>query len=224
MTRILIVDDEPAILRLLSGVLERGGYRVEVAGTAKDAMAALERGGADAMLLDLGLPDRDGMEMIAAVRARHQFPVIVITARPDTAEKIAALDLGADDYVTKPFDADELLARLRSALRRAGSSASKSDLSFGPVMLDAARHQVTCRGQPVALTPREFAVLQTLMEAGGRLCTHAALLERVWGKAHTGDVDYLRVVIRALRLKLETDPARPALIRNEPAIGYRLMD
>ena len=224
MTRILVVDDEPAILRLLSGVLERGGYRVESAGTAKDAMAALERGGADAMLLDLGLPDRDGMEMIAAVRARYQFPVIVITARHDTAEKITALDLGADDYVTKPFDADELLARLRSALRRAGSSASKAELSFGPVTLDAARHQVTCRGEPVALTPREFAVLQTLMEAGGRLCTHAALLERVWGKAHIGDIDYLRVVIRALRLKLETDPARPALIRNEPAIGYRLVD
>jgi len=223
MTCILVVDDEPAIRRLLSGVLQRGGYQVDLAGNSAEALGAVTRGGVDAMLLDLGLPDRDGLEVIAAVRAKSDLPIIVVTARDDTAEKIAALDLGADDYVTKPFDADELLARLRSALRRARSSAAPgAQLNFGAIMLDPARHEVACRGEPVALTPREFAVLEALMKAGGRILTHSALLEQVWGKAHVGDVDYLRVVIRALRLKLEIDPSQPALIRNEPGIGYRL--
>lgn len=223
MTHILIVDDEAAIRRLLSGILQRGGYRAELAGSATEALAVVARGGTDAMLLDLGLPDRDGLEVIAAVRAKSGLPIIVVTARDDTAEKIAALDLGADDYVTKPFDADELLARLRSALRRAGATgAPDAALSFGPVLLDPARHEVRCDGRPVVLTPREFAVLEALMKAGGRIVTHAALLEQVWGRAHIADVDYLRVVIRALRLKLEIDPSQPALIRNEPGIGYRL--
>lgn len=223
MTNILVVDDEPAIRRLLSGVLQRGGYQVQLAGNAAEVLVALARGGVDAMLLDLGLPDRDGLEVIAAVRSKSDLPIIVVTARDDTAEKITALDLGADDYVTKPLDADELLARLRSALRRAGSSvAPDTALSFGAVVLDPARHEVTCRDEPVALTPREFALLEALMKAGGRILTHSALLEQVWGKAHIGDVDYLRVVIRALRLKLEIDPSQPALIRNEPGIGYRL--
>ncbi len=223
MTRILVVDDEAAIRRLLSGILQRGGYRVELAASANEALTATARGGIDAMLLDLGLPDRDGLEVISAVRAKGALPIIVVTARDDTAEKIAALDLGADDYVTKPFDADELLARLRSALRRTGqSTAPDAALSFGAVVLDPARHEVTCRGASVALTPREFAVLEALMKAGGRIVTHAALLEQVWGKAHVGDVEYLRVVVRALRLKIEEDPSQPRLIRNEPGIGYRL--
>lgn len=225
MTRILVVDDEPAIRRLLSGILQRGGYRVELAGTAAEALAALTPGRIDAMLLDLGLPDRDGLEVIAAVRAKNMLPIIVVTARDDTPEKIAALDLGADDYVTKPFDADELLARLRSALRRAGAAgASDVPVRFGPILIDPARHEVACRGERVVLTPREFAVLHVLVQAGGRIVTHAALLEQVWGKTHIGDVDYLRVAIRGLRLKLEVDPAQPALIRNEPGIGYRLID
>lgn len=224
MSRILIVDDEQAIRRLLKAMVARDGHETELAEDARAAIAAVERGGIDAVLLDLGLPDRDGLEVISTLRARHGLPIIVVTARDDTAEKIAALDLGADDYVTKPFDGDELLARLRSALRRAGRP-DKADAprSFGPLVLDTSRHEVTCRGIPVALTPREFAVVQALVEAGGRILTHASLLEQVWGKAHREDVDYLRVVIRALRLKLEIDPAQPALIRNEPGIGYRLV-
>ena len=224
MSRILIVDDEPAIRRLLESIVARGGHEAVLAETGRQAIAAVAAGQADAVLLDLGLPDLDGLEVIGAIRARHALPIIVVTAREATSEKIAALDLGADDYVTKPFDADELLARLRSALRRSGSAGAEDKvLAFGPVTLDAARHSVTCRGQPVTLTPREFAVLQALMEAGGRVLTHRALLERVWGKAHGEDVDYLRVVVRALRLKLEEDPSQPSFIRNEPAIGYRLI-
>jgi two-component system KDP operon response regulator KdpE len=225
MSRILVVDDEPAIRRLLSSMLTRGGYEAEPIENGRGAIHAVEQGGYDAMLLDLGLPDKDGLEVIAAIRARHSLPIIVVTARDDINEKIAALDLGADDYVTKPFDSDELLARLRSALRRAGGPIkTDAPLSFGPVQLDPARHEVTRNGDLVALTPREFAVLQALIEAGGRILTHAALLERVWGKAHLNDIDYLRVVIRALRLKLEADPSQPMLIRNEPGIGYRLHD
>lgn len=226
MSQILIVDDEPAILRLLVAILLRGGHEAIAARDGRGALDAIGRGGIDAVLLDLGLPDRDGLEIIPLLRARGPQPILVVTARDDTAEKIAALDLGADDYVTKPFDGDELLARLRSALRRAGragqNDGSDAPLVLGPLRIDIARHETLCRGKPVQLTPREFAVLVTLAEAGGRIVTHATLLERVWGKAHVGDVDYLRVVVRALRLKLEEDPTRPALIRNEPGIGYRL--
>ncbi|KPL68582.1 Fis family transcriptional regulator [Erythrobacter sp. SG61-1L] len=225
MSRILVVDDEPAIQRLLQAVLERGGHAVLPATNARDAAALLGRGGIDAVLLDLGLPDRDGIELVGAIRAGSAIPIIVLTARSETSEKIAALDLGADDYVTKPFDGDELLARLRAALRRADRSAPVGDtIAFGPLKIDRARREVTVEGTPVTLTPKEFAVLETLTEAGGRVLTHAAILERVWGKAHAEDVDYLRVVIRALRLKVESDPSSPRLIRNEPAIGYRLAE
>ncbi|HEX7710173.1 MAG TPA: response regulator transcription factor [Sphingomonadaceae bacterium] len=226
MSRVLAVDDEPAIRRLLAAILTRGGHEAATAANAREALALLARGGIDAVLLDLGLPDRDGIELVGAIRAESQVPIIVVTARSDVSEKIAALDLGADDYVTKPFDADELLARLRSALRRAESNgeARPESVEFGPIAIDRARHEARLNGAPVALTPKEFAVLETLTEAGGRVLTHAAILERVWGKAHVADVDYLRVAIRALRLKLEADPSAPRLIRNEPAIGYRLAD
>jgi two-component system KDP operon response regulator KdpE len=220
MSLVLAVDDEPAILRLLSAVLTRGGYEIATAADAKNALAQVER--ADAVILDLGLPDRDGLELIAAIRAKSAVPIIVLTSRHDVADKITALDLGADDYVTKPFDGGELLARLRSALRRTGGAGATDRIEHGPIVMDIARHEVSHDGRAVALTPREFAVLQALIEAQGRVLTHRALLERVWGKAHGEDVEYLRVVIRALRLKLEVDPSAPALIRNEPAIGYRL--
>jgi two-component system KDP operon response regulator KdpE len=226
MSRILVIDDEPAIQRLLAAILGRGGHEPLAAANAREGTVLLARGGIDAVLLDLGLPDRDGIELVGAIRASSQVPIIVLTARSDVAEKIAALDLGADDYVTKPFDADELLARLRSALRRAeaAGAARPETIEFGPITIDRARHEARLDGAPVLLTPKEFAVLEALTEAGGRVLTHAAILERVWGKAHVADVDYLRVAIRALRLKLEKDPSAPTLIRNEPAIGYRLAE
>ncbi len=223
MTRVLVVDDEAAILRLVSAVLERGGFAPVAAATARAALAECGRAPPDAAIVDLGLPDMDGIELVAALRQRMTGPMIVLTARDATADKIAALDLGADDYVTKPFDGDELLARLRAALRRAGRAiAADGVLRHGPFELDAARHELRLDGQPVALTPREFAVMEVLIAAGGRLVTHADLLRRVWGPSHIGDSDYLRVVVRALRLKLEADPSAPRLIRNEPGIGYRL--
>ena len=223
MSEILIVEDDPSIVRLLDAILHRGGYLRVSAGTMQSAQAILAGGGIDAVLLDLGLPDRDGLELIAAIRHQSSVPIIAVTARQDVTNKIAALDLGADDYVTKPFDGDELLARLRSALRRTGDvTPANRLLSFGPLNMDVARHQLLCRGEPVRLTPREFVLLRLLIEADGRIVTHTALLETVWGMAHVNDVDYLRVAIRALRLKLEVDPAQPCLIRNEPGIGYRL--
>jgi len=220
MSRILTVDDEPAILRLLRAVLERAGHEALPAATARDALGMLA--GVDAVVLDLGLPDRDGLELIPVIR-QAGVPVIVLSARSDVAEKVAALDLGASDYITKPFDGDELLARLRVALRQGRSGAGQEDaLSYGPIHIDPARHAITVEGRPIAATPKEFAVLQALVAARGRILTHAALLEQVWGRAHVDDVEYLRVVIRALRLKIEADPACPRLIRNEPGIGYRL--
>lgn len=223
MSRILCIDDEPAILRLLAVILARDGHEAVAAADGRSALQALRAGGIDAALLDLGLPDRDGLELIAAIRAIVSVPVIVVSARADVQEKVAALDIGAADYVTKPFDGDELLARVRAALRGATAAPAGGDLLVhGPIRMDVARHETEIDGRSVVLTPKEFALLKVLVEAGGRILTHSALLEAVWGKAHREDVEYLRVTIRALRLKVEEDPSQPRLIRNEPGIGYRL--
>lgn len=223
MSCILCIDDEPAILRLLAVILAHDGHEAVAASDARAAMQAIDRGGIDAILLDLGLPDRDGLELIAAIRMIAPIPIIVISARQDVAEKVVALDLGAADYLTKPFDGEELRARLRAALRQTRSSASLGNLLVhGPIRMTLDRHEVEVAGRAVALTPKEYDVIQALVEAGGRILTHAALLERVWGKAHRDDVEYLRVAVRSLRLKIEQDPSRPTLIRNEPGIGYRL--
>jgi two-component system, OmpR family, KDP operon response regulator KdpE len=222
MSRILCIDDEPAILRLLGVVLAQDGHEAVAVPDGRAAMDAIARGGIDAVLLDLGLPDRDGLELILAIQAVSPVPIIIISARGDVAEKVAALDLGAADYVTKPFDGDELRARLRVALRQGRAVAVGAELCHGPIRMLPDRHEAEAHGRPIVLTPREYAVLQALVEAGGRILTHASLLERVWGKAHRDDVEYLRVAVRALRLKIEDDPSQPALIRNEPGIGYRL--
>ncbi|WP_419809651.1 response regulator transcription factor [Sphingomonas sp.] len=220
--RILIVDDEVAIRRLVHGAVERAGLSADDAGTAAECLAAAHRPGCELVLLDLGLPDRDGIELVPLLKAMDRA-VIVLTARDATTEKVAALDLGADDYVVKPFDTEELLARVRGALRRrAAAPAGQDRLHVGPVEIDLASHRIWRDGAPVKLTRKEFALIAELARHGGKLLTHAHLLRTVWGEAHLGDVEYLRVAIRALRLKLETDPAAPALILNEPGIGYRL--
>lgn len=223
MSRILCIDDEAAILRLLAAVLARGGHEAVPAADARTAWSLIGGSAVDAVLLDLGLPDRDGLELLAAIRGITDTPVIVVSARADVQEKVAALDLGAADYVTKPFDGDELLARIRAALRKTGQGTrTDSSVVCGPITIDLARHEVAVDGSPVALTPKEFALLTKLAQAGGRILTHAALLEAVWGKAHREDVEYLRVAVRSLRLKIEADPSQPRLIRNEPGIGYRI--
>lgn len=223
MSAVLCIDDEPAILRLLDVVLRRDGHSVIAAKDARAALAAVDSQPIDAIVLDLGLPDRDGIELLATLRARTPAPIIVLSARTDVSEKVTALDLGASDYVTKPFEGDELLARLRAALRSTGRATPGAEiLIHGSLYMDVARHVLKVGDRPVALTPKEFAVLRELITAGGRVLTHTAILESIWGKAHRNDVEYLRVVIRALRLKIEADPSSPALIRNEPGIGYRL--
>lgn len=226
MNRILCIDDEPAILRLLTVVLAADGHEVVTATSGREALAIVGRGEIAAVLLDLGLPDRDGLELIAAIRSLAPAPILVVSARSDVAEKVTALDLGACDYVTKPFDGEEVRARVRAALRSSSSSQAGTPdgvLCYGQIHMSPERHEAEISGRPLALTPKEYAVLQALVEADGRILTHAALLERVWGKAHRDDVEYLRVAVRALRLKIEVDPSRPAIIRNEPGVGYRLV-
>lgn len=218
---ILIIDDEAAIRRLVRSAIERGGWQADEAATAAEGLAAARRPGCEVVLLDLGLPDRDGMELVPLIKAADRA-VIVLTARDATEEKVAALDLGADDYVTKPFDTDELLARIRAAMRhRAGRS---SDIILaGDVRIDLTRHVVTRAGHMVQLTRKEFALAAELAREADRVVTHSSLLRSVWGEAHLQDVEYLRVAVRGLRLKLEANPAAPTLIINELGVGYRLI-
>lgn len=218
--RILIVDDERAIRRLLGTAVERAGYRIVEAENAREAMIALQIDKPDAVLLDLGLPDRDGVELIPLIKAAGAA-VLVISAREATEEKVTALDLGADDYVTKPFDTEEVLARIRAALRRR-LSADAETVKAGDVEIDLANRRVSKAGVEIHLTPKEYGFLVELARRPGRVVTHVQLLRSVWGEAHTHDVEYLRVTARGLRKKLEGDPSNPALIRNEPGVGYRL--
>ena len=220
---VLIIDDEPAIRRLLIGALDRRGLSHCEAATAGEALRLARAQPAPLVaLLDLGLPDRDGLEIVPQLVSLG-LAVIVLTARDATEEKVAALDLGADDFVTKPFDSEELLARVRSALRRkAGPLADSASREFADGTIDREAHAVTLRGERVELTPREFSLLWVLSDRPGRVVTHESLLEAVWGPAHREDLDYLRVAIRSLRRKMERDPSNPRLIINEPGVGYRV--
>ena len=226
-TLILVVDDEPQIHRFLTPALEASGYAVAQAHDAATFLRLAAARAPSAVLLDLGLPDMDGREALARLRAFSSVPVIVLSARNREAEKIAAFDEGADDYVEKPFGLGELLARLRTALRRrtppgdpASARGEGSVLAAGPILLDSAARQVRVSGALVQLSPREYALLDALMRNAGRVLTHRQLLVSVWGPAHARDVQYLRVYIGHLRQKLGADAA--AMIGTEPAIGYRL--
>jgi two-component system, OmpR family, KDP operon response regulator KdpE len=221
--RILVVDDEPQILRFLKPSLIAAGFEVLTASRAADAIRLATTAAPDAILLDLGLPDLDGKEVIARVRAWSTVPIIIVSARDREAEKIAALDLGADDYVNKPFAIGELMARLRSALRRAnhGTEAATS-VSAGALVVDFAAHVATVAGTPVRLTPKEFDLLGLLIRNAGRVVTHRQILTAVWGPAHADDLQYLRVLVGQLRQKLGGEAGAGRLIKTEPGIGYRL--
>ena len=221
--KILIVDDEAPIRRLIRTALERGGYPVVEAANAREALNALGIDRPEVVLLDLGLSDRDGIEIIPQIKKAGPA-VIVVSARDDTEAKVAALDLGADDYVTKPFDTEEVLARIRVVLRNRLSAQAEAPLvTVGEVEIDLDARQVRRSGEEVHLTPREYGFVAELARRPGRVLTHAHLLRAVWGPGHEGDVEYLRVAARAVRQKLEEDPSAPVLIRNEPGVGYRLM-
>jgi two-component system KDP operon response regulator KdpE len=221
--KLLVVDDEPAIRRLLNTGLTRAGYRVVEAATARDALSALNIDKPDAVLLDLGLPDRDGLELVPLIKAAGPA-LLVISARDATEQKVTALDLGADDYITKPFDTEEVLARVRTALRHRLSAESDAPVvRMGDVEIDLSNRMVRKAGEEVHLTPKEFGFLAELAKHPGRVVTHPQLLRAVWGPGHETDVEYLRVAARGVRMKLEDNATQPSSIRNEPGVGYRLM-
>lgn len=226
-TRILVVDDEPQIHRFLKPSLTASGFEVHSASTAAEALRLFNTKSPDAVILDLGLPDMDGKDVIGEIMRRSSVPIIVLSARDREAEKVAALDLGAADYVNKPFGIGELLARLRSVLRRRPAEALEAEpviYQIGPVCIDLGPHEVRIREKIIHLTPKEFDLLVLLARHAGRVLTHRQLLTQIWGIAHGADTQYLRVFIGQLRQKLEDDPADPKLILTEPGIGYRVFE
>ena len=223
MTRILVVDDEPQILRALQTSLRGAGYEVETATTGEQALTLAAVRPPDAVILDLVLPDRRGTEVARELRAWSTAPIIVLSVVGDESEKVAALDAGADDYVTKPFGTDELLARLRAALRRAAPETGPI-FEIGELVVDLDKRSVTFAGEPVALTPNEFDLLRLFARNEGKLLTHPAILREVWGPAYDAESHYLHVYVSQLRRKLEPDPARPRYLLTEPGAGYRLVN
>lgn len=222
LVTILVADDEPAIRRLLRTSLARANYRIVEAGSARETLVSIQIDRPEVVLLDLGLPDRDGLELIPLIKGAGPA-VIVVSARDATDQKVTALDLGADDYVSKPFDSEEVLARIRATLRhRLAGEAAVPIIRCGEIEIDLAARRVRRDGVEVHLTPKEFGFVAELAKTPGRVVTHSQLLKTVWGPGHEADVEYLRVVARGIRRKLEQDPSRPSLLRNEPGVGYRL--
>ncbi len=223
--RILVVDDEPQILRFLTPALEASGYALLHAETGRAALHLAANAAPDLVILDLGLPDMDGKEVLAKLRAFSPAPVIILSARDRESEKIAALDLGADDYVEKPFAIGELLARMRVALRHShGGAEPRRQIEAEGLVIDMEKRLVTRDGEPLKLTPREYDLLCVLARNAGKVMTHRQLLIAVWGPAHGEDVQYLRVFVGQLRAKVERNPAEPRLIVTETGVGYRFRD
>jgi two-component system KDP operon response regulator KdpE len=226
MTRVLVVDDEPALLRAVGAALKARDYDVATATTGQAAIDAVALSAPDVVVLDLGLPDLDGIEVCRRVREWSDVPIVVLSAEGSEARKVAALDEGADDYVTKPFSTAELLARIRVALRHRKGAPSPDDdavLLVGDLQVDLARHTVAVDGRKVDLTPKEFAFLALLARWPGRVLTHRTILQEVWGPEYGSESQYLRVYASQLRKKLDDDPTQPRLI-TEPGVGYRLVD
>jgi len=220
---VLVIDDEPPILRFLRTSLRAAGHLVVCAENASSALTALAAEKPDVVVLDLGLPDRSGFEVITEIRKRSPVPIIVLSARDDERSKVQALDLGADDYIGKPFGMAELTARIRAALRhRFQAQGELPAFISGDMSIDLVRRHVTRAGQEIRLSPKEFELLRHLVAHAGKVLTHRHLLREVWGPAHVDEVQYLRVFIRGLRQKLEPNPTRPTHILTELGVGYRL--
>ena len=223
MTRVLVVDDEPGLRRALAINLRARGYEVDLAADGRSALAAAERM-PDVVVLDLGLPDMDGHDVIHGLRGWTSVPIIVLSARSGQTDKVAALDAGADDYVSKPFGMDELLARLRAALRRSGPEVAAPVVETASFTVDLAAKRVTGpAGEPVRLTPTEWHVLEILVRNEGKLVSQRQLLQDVWGPRYETETNYLRVYVGQLRRKLERDPAHPEHLLTEPGLGYRFV-
>jgi two-component system KDP operon response regulator KdpE len=223
--RILVVDDEPAIRRAVSTNLSRHGYQVDGSDSGQDAIRRYDARPPDLVLLDLGLPDLDGLEVIRAIRGRSNTPIIVLSVRGAERDKVAALDLGADDYLTKPFGVDELLARIRVALRHVAGAARGTDAVFhtGGLEVDVERRIVRVDGQEVHLSPTEYEMLKVFITHPNKVLTDGMLLHQVWGPAYGSEAHYLHVYVARLRKKLEPDPQKPRYLITEPGVGYRLL-
>jgi two-component system KDP operon response regulator KdpE len=224
MSTILVVDDDLQLRRFLRTTLSGHGYSIVEAGSVAEAVDAIERVTPAVILLDLGLPDGDGLNVLRRIAPEERPPVIVLSARGQEGDKVTALDAGAEDYLTKPFGASELLARIRVVLRRAGGPAVPDVIEVGPIRIDQPRHSVTVEGTEVHLTPIEFRLLLELARQPGRVMTHRQLLREIWGPNAVEEVHYLRVHMGALRRKIETDPARPQWLLTEAGVGYRMRE
>jgi two-component system KDP operon response regulator KdpE len=221
----LVIDDEPQIQRLLSITLEANGYRVAAAESGQKGLAVIAQHRHDLIILDLGLPDISGLLVLKQLREWTQTPVVILTVQDEEADKIEALDSGADDYVTKPFKTGELLARLRAALRRADKGRSEEPVfRTGDLTVDFAGRRVARNGQPVKLTATEYALLRLFVQHAGKVLTHRYILREVWGPEHEDQTQYLRVYVTRLREKLEPNPATPVLFLTEPGVGYRFVE
>lgn len=222
--QVLVIDDEPQIHRFLSPALDAAGYEPKRAHSGQEGLRAIALWNPDAVVLDLGLPDMDGKDVLVRAREFYDGPIIILSARDKEAEKIAALDLGANDYVEKPFGVGELLARLRAGLRQGAlRPAVDGQIVAGEIVIDLDTRTVMRGGERVKLRPKEYEVLAALARNPRKVLTHKVLLTTIWGSSHAGDVQYLRVVVGQLRQKLEVDPTAPLLVITEPSVGYRLM-
>ncbi len=223
MTRVLVVEDEESFSDALSYMLGREGFEAVVAATGPDALAEFDRAGADIVLLDLMLPGLPGTEVCRALRSRSNVPIIMLTAKDSEVDKVVGLELGADDYVTKPYSARELVARIRAVLRRRGDVEAPADgaLEAGPVRMDVERHVVAVDGEPVALPLKEFDLLELLLRNAGRVLTRGQLIDRVWGSDYVGDTNTLDVHVKRLRAKIEPDPANPKYLVTVRGLGYK---
>lgn len=225
MARVLIIEDDPVTSTYVTAILKKNGHDSLVAVNGQQGLSMVESELPDLLLVDLGLPDTTGLAVTKKLREWSKIPIIVLTANEQESMKVAALDAGADDYITKPFGVPELMARIRVALRRLTQNLGEDNpiFNFGNVEVNLLRRQVTLQGQPVHLTPTEYKFLLALVRRAGQVVTHRQLLQEVWGPAYSKESHYLRVYMKGLREKLENEPATPRYLLNEPGVGYRLM-